>query len=248
MKDTAACGRLRQEKLYRLVNTFAKKCILDAAGRQKFLEVCMKKLLSLFVVVFLVSGSLFAAGGKIIFNVYADGLSMPINNLTGQASQYKVYFEAKAAVEIWQNLYLWASHGYLTTNENWTGWSSKDSFEQDIRVERQLAKRIVSGGVGYFIGYFEKDHFAVRADVGICSITNSTDKTTSDINTNEFLHAETAKQGAIGARGNLAFTYGIYKNIFAELSGGYMYVFDKIDDVRTNLGGWHLQLGLGINL
>jgi hypothetical protein len=208
----------------------------------------MKKALGLFFIVLFFSGFAFAAGGKLIFNIYGNGLDLPANSYTGQKSQYKIYFEAKAAVEVRGNMYLWASHGYFPLRDDWTGWDSKNSFAKDISVERKLAKRILSGGIGYFAGYLEKDQFALRAEIGVCSITNNIDTATSNLETNELILAETAKQAAIGLRGNLAFTYGLYKNIFAELSVGYMYAIDKIDNVKTNLGGLHLQLGLGINL
>ena len=208
----------------------------------------MKKSLCLVLLVFLISGSVFASGKKIIFNVYGDCLSLAQNNFTGQDSQYRVFFEVKAAVAVSGNFYLWASHGYFPIHDDWTGWDSKDSFEKDISVERTLAKRIMAGGLGYFAGYFEKDQFALRAEVGVCSIANDIDQTTSSLGTSKLLLSETAKQAGIGVRGNLAVTYGLYKNIFAELAGGYMYATDTIDDVRTNLGGWHLQLGFGINL
>jgi hypothetical protein len=208
----------------------------------------MKKLLCLVFVGVLISGSVFAAGGKIILNVYAEGLSLPKNNFTGQESQYRIFFEAKAAVKVWGNIYLWASHGYFPISDDWTGWDSKNSFTKDISVERTLGKRIISGGIGYFAGFFEKDQFALRVEAGACSITNNISTTTSSIDKGEALLVETTSQAGIGLRGNLSVTYGLYKNIFAELSGGYMYVTDKIDDVRTDLGGWHLELGLGINL
>lgn len=208
----------------------------------------MKKSLCLVLLVFLITGSVYAAGGKIIFNVYGDFLSMGKNNFTGQEKQSKIYFEAKAAVKFWRNLYLWGSHGYFPIRENWTGWNSKNSFAKDISVERTLGKRIVSGGCGFFAGFFEKEQFAARAEIGVCSITNDIDTATSRLDTDQLILNQTARQAAIGLRGNLSFTYGLYKNLFAELSGGYMYVSDKIDDVRTNLGGWHLQLGFGINL
>jgi len=211
-------------------------------------EVFMKKLLCLFFVIFLIAGSVYAASGRIIFNVYGNGINLPENSFTDQESLYKMYFEAKAAFKIWTNLYVWASHGYLPIHDEWTGWSSKNSFAKDISVERTLGKRIVAGGLGYYAGFLRKDQFAMRFDAGVCSITNNIDQETSDIHSNQLMHSETTKQAAIGLRGNLAITYGFYKKFFAEISGGYMYVYDTIDDVRTNLGGWVLQLGLGINL
>jgi hypothetical protein len=208
----------------------------------------MKKSLCLVFVVLLTSGFAFAAGGKFIFNLYGNCLHLAANSFTSQDSQYKVFFEAKAAVAVSGNLYLWASHGYFPLRDSWTSWNSKNSFTKDITDERTLAKRIISGGCGFFAGYFEKDQIAMRAEIGICSITNVIDTTISDINTAEFIRAAEARQAGIGVRVNLAFTYGLYKNIFGELSLGYMYASDKIDNVRSNLGGLHLALGLGIQL
>ena len=208
----------------------------------------MKKSLCSVLLVFLFSGFAFAAGGKLVFNLYGNCMDLPAHSLTGQDSQYKIFFEAKAAYMVQGNLYLWASHGYFPLHDSWTGWSSKNSFAKDISVERTLAKRIVSGGCGFFAGYFRKDQLAVRGEIGVCSIANAIDTTTSNLNTDALLFAATARQAGIGVRGNLAFAYGLYKNVFGELSVGYMYASKKIDDVRNNLGGFHLQLGLGINL
>jgi hypothetical protein len=208
----------------------------------------MKKSLCLVFVVFLTSSIVSAAGGKIIFNLYGNCLDMAKNNYTDQASQYKVFFEVKAAVTVWDNMYIWASHGYFPLRDSWTTWDSKNSFTKDINVERKLAKRIISGGCGFFAGYLEQKQIAVRLEIGICSVTNTIQSTVSNIDTAEFIRAEKAKQSTIGLRGNLAVTYGLYKSIFAEIEGGYIYASDKIDSVRSNLGGFHLALGLGILL
>jgi hypothetical protein len=208
----------------------------------------MKKLLCLVFIGLFFSGIAFAAGGKLIFNLYGNCLDLAANSFTSQSSQYKVFFEAKAAYAVSGNLYIWASHGYFPLRDSWTGWDSKSSFAKDINVERTLAKRIISGGCGFFIGYFEQDQFAIRTEIGICGITNAIDSTISNIDTTEFIRSEASRQAGIGVRGNLAFTYGLYKNIFSEVSIGYMYATDKIDAVRSNLGGFHLALGLGIQL
>lgn len=208
----------------------------------------MKKSLCSVLLLLLFSGSAFAAGGKLVFNLYGNIMDLPANSLTGQESQYKIYFEAKAAYLVHGNLYLWASHGYFPLRESWQGWSSKNSFVPDISLERTLAKRIISGGCGFFAGYFAKDQLGMRAEIGFCSIGNDIELTTRDLDTNGFLFSEAVRQAGIGVRGNLAFTYGLYKNVFGELSLGYMYAAKKLDEVRNNLGGLHLQLGLGINL
>jgi len=208
----------------------------------------MKKFAVLVFAVILFTGSISAAGGRFIFNLYSNYLSLPANSFTEQASRQKIFFEAKAAAAISGNIYLWASHGYFPLRDSWTGWGTKSSFAKDISTERKLAKRIIAGGGGVFFGYFEQNQFAVRTEIGICSITNVIEATVSSIATSEFIRSEESRQSGLGLRGNLAFTYGLYKNIFAEISGGYMLASDKIDDVRTNLGGFHLALGLGIQL
>lgn len=208
----------------------------------------MKKPLGLVLLILLFSSMATAAGNRVILTLYGNYLNLPANSFTNQASQNKIFFEAKAAVAVSGNIYLWASHGYFPLHDSWTGWDSKSSFAKDINADRTLAKRIISGGCGVFMGYFEQGQFAVRTEIGICGITNVIDSTIRNIATTEFIRSEESRQSGIGVRANLAFTYGLYKNIFAEISGGYMYASDKIDGVRTNLGGFHLALGLGIQL
>lgn len=208
----------------------------------------MKKSLGVVLLLCLFSTSAFAAGGKLIFNLYGNCMDLPANNYTGQESQFKVFFEAKAAYLLAGNLYVWASHGYFPLNESWADWSSKNAFAQDINVERTVGKRIIAGGFGFFAGYLREQQLAVRLEAGVCSIANTIDKSTSDIITNALIRSETVRQAGIGLRANLAFTYGLYKNVFAELAVGYMHAAATVDTISSSLGGWHLQMGLGINL
>ena len=208
----------------------------------------MKKRMVAIVAFFIFAGSLSAERGRLILNLYGVGLNMAKNDFTSQDSRNKVYFEAKAAYAFSGNLYVWASHGYFPLRDNWQSWEKKSSFEPDALVERTLGKRVLAGGCGLYIGYFEPKGFGVRAEVGLCSITNAIDSTVSDMETDEIIRSVEARQRGLGLRGNLAFTYGLYRNIFAEISAGYMYAADKIDGVRSNLGGLHAALGLGIQL
>jgi len=208
----------------------------------------MKKSLCVSVAVLLLAGTLSAGSGRVILNLYGNCLDLPANGLTGQESQYKVFLEAKAAVAIAGNIYLWASHGYFPLRDGWTGWESKNSFDKDISVERLLAKRIIAGGCGIFIGYFEPSQFGLRAEVGVCSIANDITHTVSAFDTAKFIRSEEARQSGIGVRANLAVTFGLYKSVFAEVTGGYMYATDTVDGERTQLGGLHVAAGLGIQL
>ena len=182
----------------------------------------MKKSLCLVLLVFLFSGFRLRRRREDSSSTStANCMDLPANNFTGQDSQYKIFFEAKAAYMILGNLYVWASHGYFPLHDSWTGWSSKNSFAKDISVERTLAKRIVSGGCGFFAGYFRKEQFAVRARNRrlFHRQCHRHDDQRSEHQLSSY-SAETARQAGIGLRGNLAFTYGLYKNVFGELSGG----------------------------
>jgi len=208
----------------------------------------MKKLMVLVFAVFLLTNTVAAARGKAILNLYGTTLSVAANSFTNQDSRYKVFPEIKAAFPISGNLYLWVSHGYAPLRDSWKDWDKKSSFAADVSMERTVAKRVVAGGCGFFIGYFEPGEFAVRVEAGLCSIANAIDLKISDIDTEQLIRTASARQWGLGARSNLAFTYGLYKNIFAEVSLGYMYAADTIDSVRSKLGGFHLALGLGMQL
>ncbi len=208
----------------------------------------MKKLTALVFIALLSAGTLSAAGGRAILNLYGTALNVAENKFTGQEGGNKIYFEVKAAYAVSGNLYLWASHGQFPLRDSWQSWERKSSFAPDALVERKLGKRVIAGGGGLFIGYFEPGYFAVRAEAGVCHIANDIDAAVSSIATGQFIRSVEGRQRGIGARGGLAVTYGLFRSIFAEASAGYMYASDKIDGVRSNLGGLHLALGLGIQL
>jgi hypothetical protein len=208
----------------------------------------MKKLMVLVFAVLLFAGTVSASGGKLILNLYGTALNVAKNNFTDQASRTKAFFEVKAAYAVSANLYVWVSHGSFPLRDSWKSWEKKSSFAEDITVERTLSKRVIAGGCGFFVGYFEPGQFAVRAEAGVCSIANAIDSRVSFIEPEQFIRSEEASQWAPGGRANLSFTYGLYKNIFAEASLGFMYAPDKIDGERSNLGGFHLALGLGMQL
>lgn len=206
-----------------------------------------RRMLSLGVFL-LFSGVLSASDTKFILTLHGNYLNVADNTFTSQTGKKKIYAEGKAAVTFYQNLYVWGSYGAFPIDDTLTNWSSKAAFDPDISVARVLEKRVISGGAGFFIGYLEPQEISVKAEIGVCSITNTIDSTSTNVNTKAFIRTAEAKQTGIGLRGNFGVTYGLYKNLFAEISIGYMYSADTIDSVRSKLGGLHYALGLGIRL
>jgi len=208
----------------------------------------MKRIVLSISTILLFAGVATASDTKFIFTLHGNYLNVADNTFTSQTGKKKIYAEGKAAVTIYQNLYLWGSYGTFPIHDTLSKWSSKGAFDADISVARVVEKRIFSGGVGFFIGYLEQEEISVMAEIGVCSITNFIDSTSTNINSNAIIQSEEAKQTGVGLRGNFGVTYGFFKNLFAEISIGYMYSADTIDSVRSKLGGLHYGLGIGIRL
>jgi hypothetical protein len=138
------------------------------------------------------------------------------------------------------------SYGFFPDQYKWTEWSNKGVVEADIAGKRTVDKRIISGGVGFFVGYIKRNEFAVKAEAGICRITNAIESIRNIIATGELIDSGDEKQTGTGIRGTLGVTYGLYKKLYSELSFCYMYASDKVNDKRVNLGGIQLSVGLGL--
>jgi hypothetical protein len=208
----------------------------------------MKRVVLFIGVILLFAGVVTASGTKFIFTLHGNYLNVADNTFTSQTGKKKIYAEGKAAVTIYENLYVWGSYGLAPIHDTLSQWSSKATFDADISVARVLEKRVISGGVGFFIGYLEPQEVSLMAELGVCDITNVIDSTFSNVNTSAVIRTEAARQTGLGFRGSLGVTYGLFKNLFAEISIGYMYSADTIDSVRSKLGGLHYAIGLGIRL
>ncbi len=206
----------------------------------------MKRMVLSLGAILLFAGALTASETKFIFTLQTNYLNVANNAFTSQTGKKKIYAEGKAAVTIYQNLYLWGSYGAFPIHDTLTQWSSKAAFDADISIARVLEKRVISGGIGFFIGYLEPQELSVKTEIGVCSITNVIDWTFTNIVTDTIVKSDEAKQAGVGLRGNLGVTYGLFKNLFAEISIGYMYSADTINGVKSKLGGLHYGLGLGI--
>jgi len=197
------------------------------------------------MVIFLLSASVQAAGAKLTFTVYGNYFSIADAAYKAKYKSSAFFPEAKATLSFSGNFYLWASYGLFSANYQWTEWSNKGVIEADVAGESIIDKRIVSGGLGFFIGYLEKSQFGVRFELGACNIVNDIEDTKLMIGSNAFVSRELDKQSGTGFRINLGVTYGLTKNLFSEIAIGYLLANDKIDGNRINLGGFRTSVGLG---
>lgn len=208
----------------------------------------MKKVCFFIAMIFVFSCALSADGTKFTFTIHGNYLQVPENSFLQQVKQKKACPEGKISVTVFRNFYVWGSYGTFPVHDSWTKWSNKGAFEKDIEVDRVLKKNIYSAGLGFFAGYIEQNAVALKIELGICAINNSIDSSFIEIASRELIASKMEKQSGVGIRGNFGITYGFYKNLFTEISLGYMYASVKPNNTRINLGGFQFSVGLGIKL
>jgi hypothetical protein len=202
-----------------------------------------------FVFILLIlSTSLLVSAKDFMVTLYCDFLSVADEDYKEEYGGRKFFPEIKIAFRLKGNIFLWGSCGYLPVGDRWYEWSNKGVVESDVEVKNRSKKLFFSGGLGYYVGYVAKSDIAVKAELGFCTTTHSIKLTANQTTTNEVLRSEESKDSGIGIRGNLGVTYGIFKNIFAEASVGYLYVWSKVNDETINAGGLRLAIGLGLKL
>ena len=149
------------------------------------------------------------------------------------------------ALKITGNIFVWGSYAAFSSGNSGLKWSHKGLEVADIEVNDTLDRAIISGGLGYYVGLIEKGEFAVKIELGACKISNTEETVSSKIAGGSVISSEERTNSGIGIRGNLGITYGLYKNLFAEIAGGYLYATTKVEDYSINLGGLRFSLGLG---
>jgi hypothetical protein len=195
----------------------------------------------------ILSFSVLVSAKSFIITIHGNYFSAADTDFSNRYGGKKIYPEGKIALKFFGNLFVWGSYGTYSAINSWNQWSNKTIENADIKVEDNVRKNLISGGLGYYIGYLEKNEFAVKIEVGVCKITNDYDKTSIRIASGSVITSETMQESGIGINGNFGITYGVYKNwLFTEANIGYLYVPDKIEDITINLGGLKLSLGLGI--
>jgi hypothetical protein len=199
----------------------------------------------IFVLLILVT-SVFISAKDFIVTVYCDYFFVADAGYKEEYGGKKFFPEVKIAFRTIGNIYIWGSFGYLPARYGWNEWTNKGVVESDIEVENTSHKLFLSGGLGYWVGYMAQNELSIKVEVGFCSTTNSIKVIANNLNTNETLRTEESRKLGTGIRGNLGFTYGLLKNIFAEASIGYSYLWSTVNNERINAGGLRLALGLGM--
>jgi hypothetical protein len=202
------------------------------------------------LIILIYSVSLSGAGKKFMITVSGNYFSNADSDYKERYGEIDIFPEGKISIRLMGNLYFWGSYGFLSSSYNWQEWSHKGFAEADLEGESILDKLVISGGIGYYVGYIEKSEISIKVEAGICKITHNIASTLNQIDTNAITSSNETKESGIGIRGNLGLTYGLYKNLFSEVSIGYLYATDKVkvgdNNERIYLGGLRMSVGLGL--
>ncbi|MCK4765250.1 MAG: hypothetical protein KAW12_23825 [Candidatus Aminicenantes bacterium] len=204
----------------------------------------MKKILILMLIIF--TFSVLATGKSLMITVHGNYFVAADDDFAQEYGGKKYFPEGKIALKLSGNFYLWGSYGFFSTGNTWDKWSHKNIENADIAASDTVDKTIISGGLGYYMGYIERNELAIKIEIGACKIANDRETADTGINSGSVISHEENTVSGFGARGNFGVTYGIFNNIFAEISFGYLLALDKVDDQTIRLGGFRASLGLGL--
>lgn len=204
----------------------------------------MKKTVILILLILLTS--VFISAENFRFTLYGNYFAVADASYKKEYGAKKYFPEVKLSLRIKGNIYLWGSFGYLPASYTWDDWSNKGVVDPDVIVKNSSDKMFFAGGLGYWVGYFEPHDFAVKFELGACGTYNLTKMAATKVDTEEVLRTDKSSEIGYGITGNLGFTYGLLKNVYSELSLGYMYVWDQRTTKILNAGGFRLSIGLGV--
>jgi hypothetical protein len=212
----------------------------------------IKKRTSLGLVFFLFAFSLFAINPDFefkrkLFHVTLKGhlLQSPDDNYSDMYGADQYAPEIKFGIRISGHLYSWAGYGLITAKGQWLEWSHKSLIDPDLRWEIKSQKHAFSLGIGYYVGLDEPGEFSIKSEVGVCFVINQEDARNYQIDTGTEVDSSSESVNSIGITGELGVLYGLLSNLYAEISVGYLYARETIDDVKILLGGLKFSAGLG---
>ncbi|MCK4836957.1 MAG: hypothetical protein KAT17_09975 [Candidatus Aminicenantes bacterium] len=178
--------------------------------------------------------------------IKGDYMSITDPIFEDQYNSEKYAPEGEIQVRISGNLYLWGSYALVTARREWFEWSSKALVNPDFQWENTLKKHHYSLGAGYFIGLSEPGEFCINFQLGISFITNNDLSEKYQISSQTISDSISEKETDIGVTGELGISYCFWRNLFAEISIGYLYATEIIEENREEIGGLRIGLGLGI--
>ena len=185
----------------------------------------MRKAIVIMIAMILVSATLSAQA--LTLSVHANTFTADNEDFKSIYGTGKLLPELKLSIRVMNNLYLWGSYSQL----NSTG------IDPLSYKEAESTRDFIAGGLMYRLGFIEEGEFAVKAELGVVSISDEED-----------IEGDIKEGSGIGFQVGLGVTYGFWKRFYVEGSFSYNYAAAEIDGFTQRLGGIRFGLGLGFFL
>lgn len=159
---------------------------------------------------------------KFLLSVYGNYMISSDTNFKDIYGSGNLLPEVKAGFKVTGNLYFWAGYGFLSVA------GTIPEIEEDAEAKQQF----LSLGIGYtgrlnrLLGY--------TADIGLAGISYK-----------ENALGEEASGNTLGFRLDGGLQIFITEGICAEISAGYIYGSDTVNEIDIKLGGFKGSIGLG---
>ncbi|NIM11563.1 MAG: hypothetical protein GTO45_05665, partial [Candidatus Aminicenantes bacterium] len=141
--------------------------------------------------------------------------------------------EIKAGYKFYRDFYVWGGYSFLSKNGK-----SYPEFKEPAKWE----EKFLSLGLGYF-GNFSIT-FGWKAEVGLIYVS-FTEKM-SQIEEGEVVDTFSESGNALGLRIGGASIFKFSDRLFTEISLGYLFASDKVNEISIKLGGLRAGIGLGV--
>ncbi len=142
--------------------------------------------------------------------------------------------EVKAGYKFYRGFFVWGGVGYSTKSGE-----SLESFNEPAKWKQTS----LSLGLGYNVNISIK--FSCKAEIGVFRLNYKDDMDHMD-EEGTLIETFTVSGNALGIRIGGAGIFKINHRLFTEISMGYLYATDNIDNISLELGGLKAGLGIGI--
>ncbi|MCP4216541.1 MAG: hypothetical protein GY765_17960 [bacterium] len=180
------------------------------------------------------------------FTLYGNYMSITEETFKNEYGGQKLFPQGKISFRIKGNFYLWGSCGYLPATRSWNEWSHKGLADPDINVDKSSNNLLLTGGIGYWVGYFNKNDMALKIEIGAGNASRTVSETATSNTSNQDVRSLEEKLSNMCYTANLGGTYGLLKNVFAEAALGFYFIPETIADKKKNTGGFTFSVGIGV--
>lgn len=182
----------------------------------------MKKYCGIILIIMLLSGSLLAADYSLYFDLSGCYLASPDENFRSFYGEDSFFPELTAGIRVFGDFFLWAGYGFLSSK------SITDYLQEEVKARQSY----LSGGLGY--RSMITDDFGFKVTLGALQAAYKEEGMDTEVS-----------GSVLGFRADAGIIMYLGK-VYVELSNGYIYARDDVNDQKIKLGGYRVGLTFGI--